>query len=61
MRPDGRQFDIDDIPELVLCVIGNPDSRRLAFHADPFVFGAVTQLIRQYDFLDLFHHSSLYP
>ena len=38
LRAHLGQIDVDDVAEFLLCVIGDPDRRRVPFRADPLVF-----------------------
>jgi hypothetical protein len=37
LAADLRQLDIDDVAELLLCMLGDPDGRNVAVEPDPFV------------------------
>ena len=41
---DLGQFDIDDLPELILCVVGDADHDDVAFVASPLVGASVLQI-----------------
>jgi hypothetical protein len=40
------KFDIDDVAELVLCEVGDPDFREIAADTHPFVVFGVSAVIR---------------
>ena len=41
-----RQFDIDDVAELLLGVVRDPDDGCISVNADPFVIFAVVKIVR---------------
>ena len=51
----GRQFDVDDVAQLVLGIVGHADAGGVAADPRPFVLVGVADIVGQVQFVEFFH------